>query len=224
MVTNNSYSQNWTGGESSSLNWILNGNFSPKLGSDSTFLLENNVKLAFGQLHRKEIGNKLWSKPEKSIDLIDLETVFKFSGGKKTIPFFSNRILSQFIDSNGLKINPITFSQSFGLSRGVVKGLNVRLGISMREYLDRGGGRASEVGSEVVSSYKKDWSDNKTKFLSKLIGFQSIGNKPVVEFENILSVMVVSHLMIQVIAVGYYDEQINKGIRWKNVMSMGFSW
>jgi hypothetical protein len=74
-LTQNSYSDNWSGGEVGSVSWVSQANgtferqFSPK------FNFKNTTKLQFGQTHTQDENTKDWKKPIKSTDKIDIENV-----------------------------------------------------------------------------------------------------------------------------------------------------
>ncbi|MCA9726188.1 MAG: DUF3078 domain-containing protein [Candidatus Eisenbacteria bacterium] len=146
-LTQSAYSDNWNGGDKGSIVWtaIVNGSLenqlSPKVNSAST------LKLAYGQTHQQKQttdGNRFWDRPEKSTDLIDLESVLRLTLGLVVDPFFSARFESQFQDAsdpNGrtLSLNPMKFQETAGIARKFIdeedRQLLSRVGFSFRQHL-----------------------------------------------------------------------------------------
>jgi len=91
-LNQSSYTQNWNGGDKSSVVWsgLVNANLenqlSQKLNSYSI------LKLAYGQTHQQEEaenGERYWDRPEKSTDLVDLESILRFTLGGFVDPYVS---------------------------------------------------------------------------------------------------------------------------------------
>jgi hypothetical protein len=145
-VTQNSYSDNWAGGEAGNVSWVsaANGLFekqiSPKFNS------RNTIKLAFGQMHTQDKDTKKWLKPEKSTDKIDLESVLRITLIEIVDPYFAVRFESQFLDASVEKekryVNPVLLTFSAGVARKVWSRpekdqLISRLGLAVRENIMR---------------------------------------------------------------------------------------
>jgi hypothetical protein len=142
-VTQNTYSDNWTGGEAGNVSWVANGNsgfekkLSEKLNSKTT------VKLAFGQTHSQDQKSKNWAKPVKSTDLIDIETLARLTLKVWVDPYLAFRFESQFLDASypELKryINPKKLTESGGVSRQFYKTekdeILSRLGFALRQII-----------------------------------------------------------------------------------------
>jgi hypothetical protein len=146
-LTQSSYSDNWSGGDKGSIVWtaIVNGTLEnqvdPKLNWTST------LKLAYGQTHQQrqdQNGSRSWDRPEKSTDLIDLESIGRFTLGGFVDPFLSARLESQFQDAsdpNGrnLSFNPIKLQETAGIARKFLdeedRQLLSRLGFSFRQHI-----------------------------------------------------------------------------------------
>jgi|WetSurMetagenome_2_1015567.scaffolds.fasta_scaffold24601_2 hypothetical protein len=145
-MTQNAYSDNWSGGEVGSVSWVFNSNslferqLNPKLNT------RNTLKLFFGQTHSQSEDTKHWAKPFKSTDRIDFETVLRATLGGFVDPFASARIESQFLDqrdrANERYVNPVLFTESFGVLKVIEKSgkreWTARLGGAFRENIDRG--------------------------------------------------------------------------------------
>ncbi len=142
-LTQNSYSDNWAGGEAGNVSWVANVNsgferkLSEKVHSKTTF------KFAFGQTHTQNQETKGWAKPIKSTDLIDIETLARFTLKTWVDPYLALRFESQFLDASypRLKryINPKKITESTGISRQFYKSekneVLSRLGFALRQII-----------------------------------------------------------------------------------------
>jgi len=144
--TFNSYNESWDRLESGSLLWIgRSTTFAAKQLSERLYH-ENVMKLAFGQIKYADRENKRWSSPQKSTDLIDLETLLKFKMNNFSAdPFLSLRAVSQFYDvrdsDNYRYANPLTLTKSLGATKYLLKqqdkSFRMRLGGALRVNMDR---------------------------------------------------------------------------------------
>lgn len=144
-LTQGAYSDNWVGGEVASLTWMLNSNslFEKKVNAwlDS----KNTLKLSFGQTHNQDQDTREWREPLKVNDLIDFETVWRFTLGGFVDPYVSGRLESQFLDqsdrANERAVNPMRLTESAGIAKVLVKDgkreWSMRLGGAFREIVDR---------------------------------------------------------------------------------------
>ena len=144
-LTQSTFSDNWSGGDKGSVVWtaILNGSLENQLKKEVNW--SNQLKLAFGQTHQQKIdamGERHWQRPEKSTDLVDFETIFRFTLGGFVDPYASGRFESQFQDASDpmgrtLTLNPMTFKESGGIARKFIdeeeRGMLSRLGFTFRE-------------------------------------------------------------------------------------------
>jgi hypothetical protein len=142
-MTQNSYSDNWTGGEAGNVSWAANASsgwekqLSERLNSKTT------IKLAFGQTHSQNQETKRWAKPTKSTDLIDLESLARLTLHMWVDPYLALRFESQFLDASypELKryINPKKVTESGGISRQFYKTekdeILSRLGFALRQII-----------------------------------------------------------------------------------------
>ncbi len=143
--TQNNYSDNWTGGEAGALSWAFNSNSLAEKQLSSKLFNKNTLKLLFGQTHNQDPESNAWSRPVKSTDLVDLESVFRLTLGGWVDPFVGGRIETQFLDASDLTnkryLNPATFTESFGVARVFIKEekreWNARLGGGIRQHLNR---------------------------------------------------------------------------------------
>ncbi len=144
-LTQNAYSNNWVGGEAGSFALIASSNSYAEKQLNPAILSRNTLQLALGVNYNQDPVTKAWSKPIKSTDLIDLESIMLFTLQQFFDPFASLRIESQFIDASERDhwhlFNPMTFTESSGLAEFLIKGQAnewlVRFGPALRQQLDR---------------------------------------------------------------------------------------
>ncbi len=190
-LTQNSYSDNWTGGEAGNISWLANANsdfekqLSERLNSKTTF------KFSFGQTHTQNKETKKWAKPEKSTDLIDIETVARFTLQTWVDPYLALRFESQFLDASVSQVkryvNPKKLTESGGVSRQFYKTENdevlSRLGLALRQIITEDiadtASRKTEISStndggiESVTDVKLTLSD-KVSYTSKLSLYKAL--------------------------------------------------
>jgi hypothetical protein len=190
-MTQNSYSDNWTGGEAGNLSWVANGNsgfekkISEKLNSKTT------IKLAFGQTHSQDQETKKWAKPTKSTDLIDIESLARFTLKLWVDPYLAVRFESQFLDASypRLKryVNPKKVTESGGVSRQFYKTekneIFSRLGLALRQIITEDivdttlrtteFNSTNDGGIESVTDVKATLSD-KVSYTSKLSLYKAL--------------------------------------------------
>ncbi|MBD3337261.1 MAG: DUF3078 domain-containing protein [Candidatus Eisenbacteria bacterium] len=152
-LTQSAYSDNWAGGDKGSIVWtfITNAELESRLSTKVHW--NNKLKLAYGQTHQQatdEDGGRSWDAPEKSTDLIDFETLFRFTLGWVVDPYAAGRFESQFQDASDpygrtLALNPMKFKESAGFARKFINE-------EERELLSR-------VGFSVRQSYRKFFTD-----------------------------------------------------------------
>ncbi|MDR2727500.1 MAG: hypothetical protein LBB56_00055 [Chitinispirillales bacterium] len=142
----NSYNESWDSMESGSLLWNARSTTSAKKQLREGLYNENTLKLAFGQIKFADRESKKWSPPEKSTDLIDLETLLKLKMKSLSAdPFLSLRAVSQFYDTrdpdNYRYANPLTLTNSFGAAKYLFRQPDIswqmRLGGALRLNIDR---------------------------------------------------------------------------------------
>jgi hypothetical protein len=162
-MTQNSYSDNWTGGEAGNVSWAGNASsgwekqLSERLNSKTT------VKLAFGQTHSQNQETKRWAKPTKSTDLIDLESLARLTLHMWVDPYLALRFESQFLDASypELKryINPKKVTESGGISRQFYKTekdeILSRLGFALRQIITEDIVDTTQRKTEINST--TDW-------------------------------------------------------------------
>jgi len=178
-MNQNAYSDNWTGGEKGSISWVFNANFLAEKQLTAKVHNKNTLKLAFGQTHNQmvdEMGSKYWAKPEKSTDLIDFESMLRFTLGAFVDPFASFRDETQFMDISGVEtkvLNPNNLTEAFGIMKVFVKDdtqeLSTRLGGAFKQYINSNlDVNTNDGGVEFVAIYRKPFSENMIKYSTNL--------------------------------------------------------
>jgi hypothetical protein len=191
-LTQNAYSDSWTGGETGSISWTFNSNsvferqFTPRLNN------KNTLVLFFGQTHAEDRETKKWASPVTSTDRIDFETVFRFTLNRIVDPYASGRIETQFIDqsdpANERAVNPVLFTESFGVAKVLMKAgkreWTARLGAGLRQHLDRGAldpssgekrtTTTSDAGALFVSDFATPLADTAITVASRLSVYKAL--------------------------------------------------
>jgi hypothetical protein len=143
-MTMNSYSNNWIGGDAGSVSWASQINGSAEKQFTPKVLNQNKLRLAFGQTMIQNSDSKVWSDLKKSADLIDIESVLKFTLDGWADPYIGVRGISEFVDERDTSLtryfNPWELSETFGASREIVKKERVswsaRIGLGGRQTID----------------------------------------------------------------------------------------
>ncbi|NNE10074.1 MAG: DUF3078 domain-containing protein [Gemmatimonadetes bacterium] len=186
-LSQSAYSDNWAGGDKGSIvwTWLLNGTLENQLNKGLNW--NNNLKLAFGQTHQQDAARN-WGKPDKSTDLIDYETIFRFTRGWLVDPFVSGRFESQFIDDSdalgrSLNFNPLKFKETGGVARQFIdeedRSLLSRLGFTFRQSVrDQFSDSVDTTNTATFSQSTNDggieWiTDYKTKILEDRVTWTS---------------------------------------------------
>jgi len=191
-LTQNAYSDNWVGGEVGAISWTFNSNSLAEKQLYTKVHNKNTLKLSFGQTHNQDKETKAWAKPMKSTDLIDFESVFRFTLGGFVDPFASGRVGTQFLDASDLEkdrfLNPVTFTESFGVAKVLIKEekreWTARFGPGLRQHLNRDvldtltnereTQTSNDGGIEFVTEFKTPLAQERITFASKLTVFKAL--------------------------------------------------
>jgi hypothetical protein len=155
-TTQTSYSDSWVGGEAGSVNWVGNLNGTAEKQLTEWLDLKSTLKLSFGQTLTQDEETKDWSKPKKSTDLIDWETVGLLTLHKFVDPYAAFRLESQFFDgghpNKKLYFSPLKLTESAGIARKFYKKKEndvviSRLGLALRQIIQTGIVDSSEVSA-----------------------------------------------------------------------------
>ncbi len=188
VLTQSSYSDNWSGGDRGSIVWaaILNGTLENQVHEKANWY--STLKLAYGQTHKQETdgeGGRTWARPEKSTDLVDLETIMRLTLGAFVDPFVSARLESQFQDvsdplGRNLTFNPVRLRESAGIARSFIdeedRSLLSRLGFTFRQGIRRQfmDNLSDDTETETTNDGGVEWTtDYKTKILEDRVTWTS---------------------------------------------------
>jgi hypothetical protein len=144
-TTQTSYSDSWVGGEAGSLNWVTNLNAFSRNFLSPTFELRNRLKLSFGQTLSQDAETKNWSRPQKSTDLIDFESVGSYLTKWYVNPYLAFRAETQFYDGRNpdkkLFLSPLKLTESAGATRKFYEKdkdyVSSRLGFGIRQMITK---------------------------------------------------------------------------------------
>lgn len=191
-LTQNAYSDNWDGGETGALSWALNANALAESQLTDVLNSKNTLKLSFGQTHSQDKETKKWAEPSTTTDLIDFESVLRFSYGWFVDPFVAGRVESRFLDTRDpakkRTLNPMTLTESCGVARVFIKEEDrewtTRLGGAIRQHINRDtlpeGGTVRETistndgGLEFVSEFRTPLADDAITLTSDLTIYKAL--------------------------------------------------
>jgi len=191
-LTQNAYSDNWNGGETGALSWVLNANTLAEKQLSDLLSSRNTLKLAFGQTHSQDIETRQWASPSTTTDLIDFESVLRLTHGWAADPFVSGRLESRFLDTSDptkeRTFNPMRFTESVGVERVFIKKehgeWSARLGGAIRQHIDRDalvdGATERETvstndgGMEFVSQFRSPFADGAITLTSDLRVYKAL--------------------------------------------------
>lgn len=190
--TQNAYSDNWAEDEYGSMTWTFSFNALAERQLSRKVNTRNTLKMSFGQTHNQQ-PDRAWLEPTKSTDLIDFESLWRYTYGGWVDPYLAGRFQSQFytVDHTGneMYFNPMTFTESAGVARTLMKEETrewiVRLGFGFRQQLNRdsllnattmeyGSETANDGGFEFVSELTTPLVEERLHVTSKLTVFQAI--------------------------------------------------
>lgn len=256
-LAQSAYSDNWAGTELSSITWFGNSNTSAEAQLTKYMNNKTTLKLAFGQTHTQKTdaeGNKYWTKPDKSTDKIDLESLLRFTLDAFVDPYVSARMESQFLDfsqrdvDNTRIVNPILLTEGAGVAKTLLKkentNLNTRLGAAFRQRLDRDSYVApdefenittNDGGLEWITDYDKAFKPANAMFKSRLQVYQALFNSksdelnedwksPDVSWENSLSTKLFSIVTASLYFQLKYEKEEVAELQFKETLGMGVSW
>lgn len=180
-LSQSAFSNNWSGGDRGSFVWVLNSDLTAGRQFSKKFNLANQLQLAYGQTSKQtpdpdDPDELRWESPEKSTDLIQEESVGRFTLGAFVDPYLAFRLDSQFLDQSSplgsIGFNPVKLTESGGIARVFEKTekseLITRLGLGFRQAFRKS---FTGDGLEKVSTSTNDggieWQTTAVKPLSK---------------------------------------------------------
>lgn len=218
-LTQSSYTDNWVSGDKGSMVWSalaqagLENQFHPKANWN------NVLKLAFGQTHQQQeragSAGRYWASPIKSTDLLNYESLLRFTLGGYVDPFCSVRAESQFLDApdadgRALTLNPWRFRESAGIARKWVdqneRAYLSRVGFAFRQGMRRHyslpapnqttrSETTNDGGFEFVTDAKTSLLDKRIGWTGKLTLYQPVFYSGKQDLQNAGLVTVASHAM-----------------------------
>ncbi|MBE0565347.1 MAG: DUF3078 domain-containing protein [Krumholzibacteria bacterium] len=190
-VLQSSYSENWNGGDKGSVVWsgAFDGRMEKQYSESRNW--RNTLKLTYGQTHQQDRdagGDLYWRRPDKSDDIIDFESLLRFTQASGWDPFVALGFTSKFDDRNdaagrSIMFNPMTVTPSAGISRKLIaeedRLLLGRLGVAYilnsRSFFtdpapatDTRRESSSELAAEAVLEYKVGALDKRVDWESRL--------------------------------------------------------
>lgn len=254
-LTQSAYSDSWVGTELSNITWLASSVSTAEKQMKPWLKNKSTLKLSFGQTHMQKVdalGEKHWSKPEKSTDKIDLESVFRFTTKAWVDPFIAGRLESQFIDLSDPSltriVNPMLLTETAGVIRTFVETdnslLTTRLGAAFRERLDREVMQASgsretvstvDGGLELVSEFKQVFAPKDASFKSRLQVYQAMFNSkskdlnddwksPDMVWDNVFTTKLWGLLSANLSFEARYEKEAVHKLQWKQILGLGISY
>jgi len=251
-ATQTAYSDSWTGGEAGAFSWVGNAAGFAERNLNPWFNLRSQVKLSFGQTTTQHEETKDWSKPKKSTDLIDWETVGRFLLNQYVDPYAAFRLESQFYDGSNAKkklyLSPLKLTESAGLAHRFYEKSNdhitTRLGGAYRQIITRfiadtvtlatDSRTVSDAGLESVTDAVLTLSE-KMQYTGKLTLFKALYNseddalgadddwKAVdVRWENAVTAQVSKIIAVSFLFDLRYDKEIVDKAQIKETLGLGF--
>ncbi len=149
-LSQSSFSDNWSGGDKGSIVWVLGLDTKAERQITRRLNSATQLVLAYGQTLQQrpespESERLVWSSPEKTTDLIQLESAARFTLGGWVDPYLALRLDSQFRDESNpagaIDFNPVKLTETAGIARVFQKTpereLISRLGFGFRETFAR---------------------------------------------------------------------------------------
>jgi len=148
-LSQSAFSDNWAGGDEGSVNWVLKADLRAERQFNPTLNWKNDLQLAYGQTAKQQTsgtGEKNWDTPDKTTDLIQFESLARFTLHRWADPYLGFRLDSQFLDGSDpagreLMFHPIRLKESGGVARVFEKTetteLISRVGFGFRQNIGR---------------------------------------------------------------------------------------
>ncbi|MBD3287244.1 DUF3078 domain-containing protein [candidate division KSB1 bacterium] len=164
-----SLNSNWQEGGKGNFTWKIYSRIESKYVR-KRIELQNTLYLAFGQISVQE--NEKWHAPEKSNDVIDFDSVLRFTMEKYIDPYIAISFDTQFQEGRNPKTkalvskfgNPFKLSQTAGIARNIVKKKKIKL-------TTRLGYGAKEIVA-TDRNFRKQWTGDESKWMKIDGGFE----------------------------------------------------
>lgn len=149
-LAQSSFSSNWAGGDQGSFVWVARVDLLAERQFNTKFNWSNTLQLAYGQTASQVTdpdnpAEKVWDSPDKTTDLIQLESIGRFTLQRWVDPYVAFRLDSQFLDKTDprgdLHLNPFRLKESAGVARVFEKTEErefiSRVGLAFRQSIGR---------------------------------------------------------------------------------------
>jgi hypothetical protein len=148
-LSQSAFSDNWAGGDKGSITWVLKSDLKAERQLNMSFHWANTLQLAYGQTAQQAAtasGKKRWDSPDKTTDLIQFESLARFTLRKWVDPYVGARLDSQFLDESdafgrALLFHPVRLKETGGVARVFEKTetteLISRVGFGFRQNIAR---------------------------------------------------------------------------------------
>lgn len=128
-LSQSAFSTNWAGGDRGSLVWVLTSQSDAQRQLNRSFNWSNKLNVAYGQAAKQSAGTDAtdlrWESPDKTTDLIALESLGRWTLGAPLDPYVSFNAETQFQDQSDprgtLALNPVKLKESAGGARLLFK-------------------------------------------------------------------------------------------------------
>lgn len=241
MLTLNTYSNSWTGEEAGSFSWASHLLSQAHKQLHKKFRTENTLKLCFGQSKIQDKDTDKWSDLQVSTDLVDFETLEKFTLSGFVDPYFAGRVQTTFLDASPTNhevqyANPVIITESYGVNRNFIDKENhkfsSRFGGATYQRVNRKVETTNDGGLELVTNYTINAKENiitYTSFLNlyqALMSSENVNNKWKtidIDWQNNLSVNITKYIMISFMFQMLYDRDISEDLRTRQLLSLGLT-
>ncbi len=148
LLSQSSFSSNWKGGDKGSVVWTATSDATAERQFTKAFNLANHLQLAYGQTAQQVDDPKrgrVWDVPEKTTDLIALESTGRFTLDAFVDPYVAFRGETQFQDQSSpigtIPFNPVKLKETAGIARLLDKTEDreaiTRVGFGFRQTIAR---------------------------------------------------------------------------------------
>jgi hypothetical protein len=195
-LSQSAFSANWAGGDRGSWVWVLTSQSDAERQFSRSFNWANKVNLAYGQTAKQSPGTDAtelrWESPDKTTDLIALQSVARWTLGALIDPYVAFNAETQFQDQSDprgtLTLNPVKLKESAGLARLLFKTADseglTRLGFGFRQtlaraFIDASGGAtrsftSNDGGIEWQTDVKQPLLAERVLYKGTLLVFQPV--------------------------------------------------
>jgi len=149
-LAQSAFSSNWAGGDKGSFVWVVRSDLTAERQFNMKVNWANSLQLAYGQTSRQvaDANNpkeSVWDAPDKTTDLVQLESAARFTLQKFVDPYVAFRLDSQFIDQTSplgkIALNPVRLKETAGVARIIEKTEDrefiTRVGFGFRQIMNR---------------------------------------------------------------------------------------